>query len=613
MLVLRFTIGQTTQEIRTPRSDVVVGSDPTADVTLPTGGLAPRALRLVQDDTEVHLEELGTGRRLTLRVGDVVEVAGVEVALIGLLPADPAANAMFGGYDDHAEDHAEGQAPASNTFELSDPTPAPTIAGMPSPPASFGSTSATQESSPPADSTPADRSRGRGRRRTAAGAAATAGAVAGAAEAATQGQQRPLTPQERAAQLKRLKFPDPNFGAGLVAQLKRSPFFALSAGFHLLIFFIIFLFDTTTVEPPIREGPGAMVASLSADEEELAADVPLDEEGLPLDEMTLPDIPELEFDETPPTAKPPTAPSPFRDEEENDEPEPADIGIMPGLRVTQVRPRKHKPKMPKMDLKQKFTKGAAGSTNQRSADVVRAALGAGRRGNGAKLDDLKKDDILVVSGSFDHIHKVLDALRLKYVRKAPWSLTSPKPLDFKKYKIVFWNCGESLGRRRMASIGKRLKAFVRDGGYLFTTDWGVANVLPYAFPGFIRTNGNKAHLPEMVLSIEAARSARNHPLLEGVFHKDVQGKWWLEQASFDMAVGRKDRVTVLIECPMLKSTFNRSPAVAVTFHDGRGRVLHTMGHYFQEAGNLAGTMSAHRLALNFVLMRLEQDRKAKDR
>jgi hypothetical protein len=48
--------------------------------------------------------------------------------------------------------------------------------------------------------------------------------------------------------------------------------------------------------------------------------------------------------------------------------------------------------------------------------------------------------------------------------------------------------------------------------------------------------------------------------------------------------------------------------VAATFHYGRGRVLHAVGHYYQEAGNLAGTIAAHRLALNFVLMRLAQDK-----
>ena len=256
-----------------------------------------------------------------------------------------------------------------------------------------------------------------------------------------------------------------------------------------------------------------------------------------------------------------------------------------------------------------FTKGAAGSSNKESARIVRAALGGGRFGNGATLDDLDEDDILVVDGSFDDIHRVLDALRIKYVRKTPWSLLTPKPADFSTYKCIFWDCGESLGRRRMPSIGKKLREFVRNGGYLFTTDWGVANVLNYAFPGYLKTNGNKAHLPEMVLTIEAARSAKDHPLLEGVFHPGVKGKWWLEQASFDMSVGRKDAVTILIDCPMLRDSFNRSPAVAATFHYGRGRVLHTMGHYYQKAGNLAGTMSAHRLALNFVLMRLDQDRK----
>ena len=90
------------------------------------------------------------------------------------------------------------------------------------------------------------------------------------------------------------------------------------------------------------------------------------------------------------------------------------------------------------------------------------------------------------------------------------------------------------------------RPLIRDGGYRFTTDWGVANVLPYAFPGYIRTNGNRAHLPEMVLQIEPTREARNHPLLEGVFVPGVKGKWWLEQASFDMSVGRKDAVTILI-------------------------------------------------------------------
>ena len=73
-------------------------------------------------------------------------------------------------------------------------------------------------------------------------------------------------------------------------------------------------------------------------------------------------------------------------------------------------------------------------------------------------------------------------------------------------------------------------------------------------------------------------------------------------------VEEDDSLTVLIESPALRDQFNRSPAVAATFHYGRGRVLHTMGHYYQEAGNLAGTIAGHRLALNFILEKMKSER-----
>ena len=66
-------------------------------------------------------------------------------------------------------------------------------------------------------------------------------------------------------------------------------------------------------------------------------------------------------------------------------------------------------------------------------------------------------------------------------------------------------------------------------------------------------------------------------------------------------------MTVLIESPISRTCTVATPRWPSTFQYGRGRVLHVMGHYYQEAGNLAGTVSAHRLALNFVLMRLAND------
>ena len=41
-------------------------------------------------------------------------------------------------------------------------------------------------------------------------------------------------------------------------------------------------------------------------------------------------------------------------------------------------------------------------------------------------------------------------------------------------------------------------------------------------------------------------------------------------------------------------------AVAVTFPYGRGRVLHMLGHVFQQEGNLRGAVIVQRLVVNYV-------------
>ena len=46
--------------------------------------------------------------------------------------------------------------------------------------------------------------------------------------------------------------------------------------------------------------------------------------------------------------------------------------------------------------------------------------------------------------------------------------------------------------------------------------------------------------------------------------------------------------------------------MVATFPYERGRVLHAMGHVYQQEGNVTGTAGVQRLALNFVRMRLEQ-------
>jgi hypothetical protein len=182
------------------------------------------------------------------------------------------------------------------------------------------------------------------------------------------------------------------------------------------------------------------------------------------------------------------------------------------------------------------------------------------------------------------------------------------PRKLGRHKLLFWNCGEVPSPRVLALVAPAVAQFVRDGGYLFTTDWGVGALLGHAFPNRLTTRGQRQPLPEMVIDIAPAAEASGHPLLEGVFRPRVQARWWIEQASFDLRVVDGAEVTVLVESATLAEVPGRSPAVAATFVHGRGRVLHVLGHYYQQQGNLQGTIASHRLALNLMLLRLAKDK-----
>src|SRR5207302_311596 len=104
-----------------------------------------------------------------------------------------------------------------------------------------------------------------------------------------------------------------------------------------------------------------------------------------------------------------------------------------------------------------------------------------------------------------------------------------------------------------------VREFVAKGGYLFSTDWAVANLLMPAFPGVLSTEGRIRPLPEMIVAISPSDAGKGHRLLDGVFDGEAAPRWWLESASFDVKVLKSEGVQVLAEAPELaKPPFNRS-------------------------------------------------------
>ncbi len=602
MIVLRITVDGRSWNVEKSTPRVLIGTATDADVREDGVGWGLAEAVLHHQGTEVLLDRPNAGTQLRLRVGDGVRLGRARVTLVGLLPlpeqAPPAAAPpLFGGYEDEAVG-------AGSAFDLAPPSSKPS----PPPPGS----GPVQETSRPA-APPGARPSTRPSTRPSPPAHASTGRAApdrpvseeppGRAGSTSRGvvpAPRPPTPAFRNAE----------FGSELVAQIRRAPFLVLSVALHALVFILLAMIQSDTDQGAKDRRDGSLFASLRPPtEQERQPDDDEDPLGEEPASPAMPELPELVLPDPMSMA---ASGQPEDSETMRLDPLPpataeADplVGLNPSVVNARVRKGRNLMPMPNVDLKQAFAKGTATGANQQAADFVRAQLGRGRGSDGSALDALVKNDILVVDGSFDRIGRVLHALHLPYTLVTPIALSLEKAPPLEQHKIVFWNCGESLSPPRRAVAARRIREFVRRGGYLFTTDWAIGNILIHAFPEFLDTSGPISPLPETVVDIEPAPGKARHPLLRGVFLPGTQGKWWLEQASFDVKVKRGRDVEVLITSKELEEKFKREPGVAVLFPYGHGKVLHVMGHYFQEEGNMAGTIAAHRLALNFVLMRLQ--------
>ncbi len=634
LIVLRIRIAdQTDVEIRRADADFVLGSDPTVDVTLQGIGWAAQAARVSHEGSAVRIHPLDGSPATRLKLGERFQLGEAEIELAGLLPMAGTdatdSQPVFGDYNDPSSNDPSSNDPSSDApggngatagRALSQTTDGKSVFLLDGQDPALPRADDTAQQQV-AEQLAAKQHAAKKKARAAAIAAALAAQGTRASSAKTSEASAPtsqgdtgqpklqtgiqLSPEERvklAAQLRGRH----DFGEALVLQLKRSPFFILSGVIHALLFLLLMLLMPARAGTWDGDGPGTLVSELPSMGEQNLTDDELDEEMLP------PEIDSAdESVETPPEMQP-DLPAPPAEETEADAPqleglpqpeiEPVEVGLTPrSSAFGRVRPRQQQVADPKA-LAKTFTKGGAEGVNREAARIVRnMALGRGASGPRGRLP--RKSELLVVDGQYDHMENVLHALRVPFTRVDPISLIQPGRTDLDRFKVIFWNCGDPLAEGLMRRFRPRLREWIRKGGYLFTTDWAIAQILSPMFQTQIATSGgSKALNNEVVLHIQPSRENADHPLLKGVFLRRARGQWWLERASFDIIVRDRRAVKVLIEAPQLERAYRRDPAVAITFEHGRGRVLHVLGHYFQEAGNLAGTIASQRLALNFVML-----------
>jgi hypothetical protein len=293
-----------------------------------------------------------------------------------------------------------------------------------------------------------------------------------------------------------------------------------------------------------------------------------------------------------------------------------------------------------------FSGGGTGS-------VTRDGARAGEIGS---IERLKKGRVIVIEGgscckrfdhNYDHIDQVLEQLGIKCetMNKKEWSKV--KLSELKNVMAVLLNCTQNndhcvcptckptgatnmrlktcggcakhdIVNDKMPAAGINLiKAFVESGGYFFSEDWGLYEIIEKAWPkvvkvgtflrehdkapkpGTPKTAGGRsqAALPQSgEVAVTPAPGASTHPYMRGVFLRPksdkvaeggdsggtvVRGgqvgsefrspkhKWTIDDDSPSIKIVDHKRVKVLLTSDELKKLADGDNAVAFMFHIGR--------------------------------------------
>jgi hypothetical protein len=201
-------------------------------------------------------------------------------------------------------------------------------------------------------------------------------------------------------------------------------------------------------------------------------------------------------------------------------------------------------------------------------EMVREKLSRESSENIKILDDLKKNDVIVVNGTYDHIAQVLESLKIPFAAIDHNQLMQAK---LESHQTIFVNCASSFP----PEAARKLATFVSAGGQLITTDWALKNVIEVAFPNTIEYNGKPT--ADEVVRIEAID--KQDSVITGFLDEKADPVWWLEGSSYPINIINKENVKVLIRSKELGEKYG-AEAVVVRFAHGKGLVYHMISHFY---------------------------------
>ena len=185
------------------------------------------------------------------------------------------------------------------------------------------------------------------------------------------------------------------------------------------------------------------------------------------------------------------------------------------------------------------------------------------------LCSVKESDIIIVRGSYDHAETVFALTEIPFTVIDPIDVGD---LQIRTDQILFINCP---GSEIMPEGVELIRKFVKNGGYLITTDWALKFILEEAFSGIVKYTGNPT--PDDVVRIEILDP--DNVFVQGLLTEKSEPVWWLEGQSYPIQILDKNKVKVLITSKELEKKYGEAP-VAITFPYGYGRVFHMISHFY---------------------------------
>ena len=177
-------------------------------------------------------------------------------------------------------------------------------------------------------------------------------------------------------------------------------------------------------------------------------------------------------------------------------------------------------------------------------------------------------DVVVVRGQYDFIERVLSLSRTPYRLVHPQEVSR---MGLRPDQILFVNCPGNLDAEGLST----LQDFTLQGGFLFTTDWALKNILEPVFPGYVRYN-QKATADEVVrVEVDSGED----PFLKTILGPQDDPQWWLEGSSYPIEIPNPGQVEVLVRSKEIGEKYGADP-VFVSFTPGEGKIYHMISHFY---------------------------------